>query len=392
MNSVTAFESSLQTSVPGTFVYYLTYSDGFVLETLTPAFLLQEAVNYIDIVFTPSDTTNYLTAELSTILYLLPQTPTIILSSLNTLVYGSTFASFVSGTTAYITRMTATNTTVNFTPSGVYKFYLNDASGQLLTSTTVLNSGTYTIFCTFNANDKVLYGPASASKSLTVQKATPTITLSSLNSITYGTTMASFISGTTVPVAGSFNFYLTNALGQLLTSATILNVATYTIFCAFTPTDTANYNSSTASKSLTVNIGQVNLTYTIPDSINTIPYGTQLSAGHLSAIARDSQTNAIVTGKQFTYTFTPDYTQIVTPNSILNSGTYYLFATFTDPSNNYASKNTFSTRTTILTVTKVKSTVTVPNVSSIVYGTTMDSFISGTTKSVPGSLRFYTPQ
>jgi hypothetical protein len=76
---------------------------------------------------------------------------------------------------------------------------------------------------------------------------------------------------------------------------------------------------------------------------------------------------------------------------LLNAGTYYVYAQYIDPSNIYINQDTFTNRSNTVTVTKVKTTVTTPNISSVVYGTTMDGFIRGTTKSVEGSLRFYTP-
>jgi hypothetical protein len=95
---------------------------------------------------------------------------------------------------------------------------------------------------------------------------------------------------------------------------------------------------------------------------------------------------------QITYTLSAtDMSQNIATNALLNAGTYYIYAQYIDPSNIYINQDTFTNRSNTVTVTKVKSTMTTPNISSVVYGTTMDGFISGTTTSVPGSLRFYTP-
>ena len=381
LNSITygttmsGFITDTTASVAGSFTFRLNDASG---QLLTSASVLNAATYTIFCAFTPTDTTNYnsTTATKSLTVSKLPTTVT--MSSLTSITYGTTMSGFITGTTASV--------------AGSFAFSLTDASGQLLTSATVLNAATYTIFCAFTPTDTTNYNSTTATKSLTVSKLPTTVTMSSISSFIYGTTMSDFISSTTASVAGSFTFRLNNVSGQLLTSATVLDAEIYTLFCAFTPTDATNYNSSTATTTLTVNTGEVILTYSIPDSFNIISYGTQLSSDHLCAVARDSQTDEIVTGKQLTYSFTPDFTQTITTNSILNSGTYYIFASFTDPSNNYFSADTSLIRTNILTVAKVKSTVTVPNVSSLVYGATMDSFITGTTQSVPGSLRFFTPQ
>lgn len=144
---------------------------------------------------------------------------------------------------------------------------------------------------------------------------------------------------------------------------------------------------------VTINKRPTLLSFNIPDSIKTISYGTPLSSNHLSATLTDTLTNTQLTNKTITYTFSAtDMAQTVIQNSVLNSGTYYLFANFVDVSNIYLSGNTFSQRTNTITVSKVKSTLTTPNITSIAYGTTMNGFITGTTKNVNGSLRFFTPQ
>jgi hypothetical protein len=374
--TMSGFISTTTASVAGSFIFRLNDASG---QLLTSVSVLNAATYTIFCAFTPTDATNYASSTATKSLTVTQVSTTITLSSTNSIAYGTTMSGFISSTTASV--------------AGTFSFRLSDASGQLLTSASVLNAATYTIFCAFTPTNTTNYLSSTATKTLTVTKLSTTVTLSSTNSIVYGTTLSGFISSTTASVAGSFTFRLTNASGQIVTSSTVLNAATYTIFCAFTPTNTTNYNSATASKSLVVNKGQVNLTYSIPENLSIVPYGTQLSSGQLSAVARDSITNAIITDKQVTYTFSSsDLTKTVTTNSILNSGTYYLFARFTDPSNNYNSQNTFTVNTNILTVTKVKPVVTVPNVGSIVYGTTLDSLVSGTTNNVPGSLRFFTTQ
>jgi len=107
-----------------------------------------------------------------------------------------------------------------------------------------VNAGTYTV--TAELVDTTTYYSAPTSGSLTVAKATPSITSSpSASSITYGQTLASSIlTGGTGSVAGSFAF---------TTPSTAPAVGTSSQSVTFTPTDTTNYNNATTSVSVTVN-------------------------------------------------------------------------------------------------------------------------------------------
>ena len=134
------------------------------------------------------------------------------------------------------------------------------------------------------------------------------------------------------------------------------------------------------------------MAFTIPESLKLIPYGTSITSSTLNATITNTLTSTPVSYGQVTYTLSAtDMSKNIVTNSVLNAGTYYIYAQYIDPSNIYINRDTFTNRSNTVTVTKVKSIVTTPNISSVVYGTTMDGFISGTTTSVPGSLKFYTP-
>jgi len=125
------------------------------------------------------------------------------------------------------------------TPSGVAVVVKYNGS-----TTPPVNAGTYTV--TAELVDTTTYYSAPTSGSLTVAKATPSITSSpSASSITYGQTLASSIlTGGTGSVAGSFAF---------TTPSTAPAVGTSSQSVTFTPTDTTNYNNATTSVSVTVN-------------------------------------------------------------------------------------------------------------------------------------------
>ena len=171
------------------------------------------------------------------------------------------------------------------------------------------------------------------------------------------------------------------------------NLKTYNYYVELNNFSSDKYVQAFNKYNMTINKRPIVFSFNIPESLKTISYGTPITANHLCATVKDTLTNTVLANKQSTYTFSAtDLSQNVIANSVLNSGTYHIFANFVDASNIYLSGNTFSQRSNTLTVTKAKSTLTTPNISSIVYGTTMDGFITGTTKNVSGSVRYFTPQ
>jgi hypothetical protein len=122
----------------------------------------------------------------------------------------------------------------------------NIISGQTnqtlnLAPLTVEQSGSYSVVV---AN---IYGSTNSTvATLTVNKATPTITVApTATPIVYGQTLAfSTLSGGSASVPGTFAF---------TTPSTAPNAGTVIQDVTFTPSDTANYNTATASVSVTVN-------------------------------------------------------------------------------------------------------------------------------------------
>ena len=134
-------------------------------------------------------------------------------------------------------------------PSGLtyqWKKNTNIISGQTnqtlnLAPLTVLQSGSYSVVV---AN---IYGSTNSTvATLMVTKATPTITLiPTATPIAYGQTLAfSTLSGGVASVAGSFVW---------TTPSTLPSAGTVSQSVTFNPTDTANYNTATASVNVTVN-------------------------------------------------------------------------------------------------------------------------------------------
>jgi hypothetical protein len=99
---------------------------------------------------------------------------------------------------------------------------------------------------TFTPSDSANYNTATTSVSVTVDKATPTISAApTASAITFGQTLAdSNLTGGTAITPGSFAF---------TTPSTAPSVGTANQGVTFTPSNTANYNTATTSVSVTVN-------------------------------------------------------------------------------------------------------------------------------------------
>ena len=109
----------------------------------------------------------------------------------------------------------------------------------------VLNAGAgQTLSVTLTPTDAANYTTATATVSITVTKATPTIAWPTPAGITYGTALSATQLDATASVAGTFVY--TPAAG------TVLSAGAQTLSVTFSPTDTANYTAATATVSITV--------------------------------------------------------------------------------------------------------------------------------------------
>ena len=171
-----------------------------------------------------------------------------------------------NGGTAFPSR-TLTLTTSATTPAGTFTFTVRAADGADLAT----NTGT-----------------------LTIGKATPTITWANPTNITYGTALSGTQLNATASVPGSFVY--TPASG------TVLNAGNgQALHVDFTPTDSGNYNN--ASKDATINVLKAAPTINWSNPAD-ITYGTALSSTQLNATASAvvNSSTVIVTG---TFTYTP---------------------------------------------------------------------------------------
>ena len=135
-----------------------------------------------------------------------------------------------------------------------------------------------------------------------MNKATPAITWAAPAAIPYGTALSATQLNASSTVAGTFVY--TPAAG------TVLTAGSQTLSVTFTPTDSGDYTTATATVTLTVNKTTPAITWATPAAI---PYGTALSATQLNA-------SSTVAG---TFVYTP------AAGTVLTAGSQTLSVTFT---------------------------------------------------------------
>jgi sugar lactone lactonase YvrE len=214
--------------------------------------VLNAGTQTLTVTFVPTDSTDYVPAAATVKLTVKKATLTINWATPAPISYGTA----LSGT-----QLDATSTA-----TGTYAY--SPAAG------TVLAVGSHTLTVTFFPTNAANYTSsiATASVTLTVDKAAPAITWATPAAITYGTAL-----GAAQLDAGS------TAAGTLLYSpvaGTVLSAGQQTLQVTFTPTNTTDYTTAKASVTLTVNKATPRITWATPKAIT---YGTALSATQLDA-------------------------------------------------------------------------------------------------------------
>ena len=315
-------------ALPGGYVY--APSSGTVLTAGTQT---------LSVTFTPSDTTDYNNASASVTLAVNKANPTVTWGTPTAITYGTALsATQLNASITGVTGATLAGTTV-----------YNPTSG------TTLNAGSHTLSLTFTPSDTTDYNNASASVTLIVNKANPTITWATPSPITYGTAL----SGT------QLNATFTGVTGATLPgtpvytpgAGTVLNGGSQTLSVSFTPTDTTDYNTASTSVTLVVNKANPTLAWATPSPVT---YGTALSATQLNATAT-GVTGAVLPGS---FVYNP------ASGTILTGGSHGLSVTFTPTDT--TDYNTASTSVTLV-VNKANPTLAWANPSPITYGTPLST-------------------
>jgi hypothetical protein len=314
-------------SVPGAFVY-------------TPALgsVPTAGTDTLSVTFTPTDTANYSTVTKTVSLTVSQAAPVITWAAPAGITYGTALS----------------NTQLNATASVLGTFAYTPALGNVPTA------GTDTLSATFTPTDTTNYSTVTKTVQLSVAEATPTITWSNPATIIYGTALSATQLNATASVPGSFVY--TPAAGSIPTAGTD------TLSVTFTPTDTANYTTATATVQLIVSQATPTITWATPVSI---VYGTVLSGAQLDA-------TTTVAGS---FVYTP------AAGSVLSAGTDTLSVTFTPTDSvNYAT----ATKTVQLSVGQATPPIFWATPAGFSYGTALSGAQLNATSPVAGSFT-YTP-
>jgi hypothetical protein len=270
------------TSVAGTFAF------------TTPTTAPTAGTHAESVTFTPTDTTDYSAVTGTVNVTVNKASLTVTWPTASAITYGQTLAS------STLTGGSALSGTTNV--PGTFAF---------TTPTTAPTAGTDSESVTFTPTDSSDYNTATGSVSVVVNGAPPTLAWTPTATIAYGTSLSGLLNATASfggnSVAGSFAYTAKPAGGTAttVTSATVLADGTYTLAVAFTPTDTTDYKTATATAPLTV----TSQSLTVTASNATKVYGT----------ANPTFTGT-VTGAVNGDTFTESFMTTATTSS--NVGTY----------------------------------------------------------------------
>jgi len=305
-------------------------SGSFAYSPATGTILNAGNSQLLAVTFTPSDP-NYTTATAFANIDVIKAQQTITWLAPAPIVYGTPLSS---------TQLNATATAGALTYNPPTGTILSAGDGQTLTVTAAATAN---------------YNAATAAVTIDVKKAHPVITWATPAPIVYGTLLSATQLNATANVAGTFTY--TPAAG------TKLNAGSQTLSVLFTPTDTNNYETASASVTLVVQRATPVITWSQPAGI---VYGTALDATQLNATAD-------VAG---TFAYTP------AAGTILNAGASQTLSVHFTPNDtgNYSD----AAATTTIDVAKAKQTLSWSAPASIVYGTALSGTQLNATVTVVG--------
>jgi streptogramin lyase len=223
---------------------------------------------------------------------------------------------------------------------------------------TKLKAGSHTLTATFTPSDTADFTTASANVTLVVDQLTPTIVWGTPRTITYGTALSATQLNAKASIPGTFSY--SDPTG------TVLSAGRHQLTVTFTPTDTTDYTTATAT--VTLFVYQVETTISWAKSTG-ITYGTPLSAVQLNATGS-------VPGN---VTYSP------AAGTVLSAGSHQIEATFTP-----TDSTDYTTAVSVITlyVSQATPTITWATPPGITYGTPLSAAQLNATASVPGSFSY----
>jgi hypothetical protein len=171
-----------------------------------------------------------------------------------------------------------------------------------------------------------------------------------------------------IEVPGTFTYTAAQAGGvaEAVSMASVLNVGAYSITALFTPTDTTDYASATASATVTVNQAMPAITWATP--VGTT-YGTALGAAQLNA-------SSVIAG---TFSYSP------AAGTVLGVGTHTVTATFTPTD---ATDYSGASASVTIVVGQGTPAITWATPAAITYGTALGAGQLNASSTVAGTLMY----
>ena len=201
----------------------------------------------------------------------------------------------------------------------------------------IIPAGLQTLSVTFTPTDTTTYNSATTTVTIVVNKVTPVLTWANPTAITYGTALsATQLNATSGGVAGTF--------GYTPASDTVLTSGSHTLSVTFTPTDTTDYNNSSAIATLFVN----KVTLTVTPNTASRPYGAANPAFFGSI-------TGMVAGDGITATYASGAT-VTTTVDVYSSGANAIASTLQDPNGRLGNYNV-TKNLGALTITQATATM-----------------------------------
>ena len=315
-------------SVEGTFVY-----------TPGPGYVLPVGTHTLWVTFTPSDCDAYSPVQTSISIVVTKATPVITWPTPDAIICGTQLNEGQLNASAKIPG----------------RFDYSPALGE------VFSAGTHSLSVTFTPTDSANYTTAQASVSVTVIRATPTISWPTPDPIRYGTQLSATQLCAEAPIPGTFEYHP----GQ----GAVLAAGEHKLSVVFNPADSVGYVPTQTSVALTVTKATPAISWSTPDPIT---HGVALSATQLNA-------SATVPG---TLTYSPAAGVKLTP------GAHELSVIFTP-----ADTLNYTAVRSVVSLAVIEKSVAVINwttPSAIFYGTALSETQLNASASVPGTF-VYSP-
>ena len=331
------------TTVPGSFVY--TPAAGTVLSA--------GAGQTLSVTFTPTDTSDYNSVTTTATINVLRAQLSVVAAD-KSMNYGSSVSALTDTITGF----------VNGDQAGV----VSGSPGLSTSASGASHPGSYAINVNVSGLSATNYSFAAKNGTLTIGRATPTITWAKPTDITYGTALGATQLDATTTVPGSFVY--TPAAGTVLSAG-----AGQTLSVTFTPTDTSDYNSVTTTA--TINVLRVQLSVVAADK--SMNYGSSVSA------LTDTITGFVNGDQAGVVSGSPGLSTSASGAS--HPGSYAINVNVSGLS---ATNYSFAAKNGTLTIGRATPTITWAKPTDITYGTALGATQLDATTTVPGSF-VYTP-